>query len=295
MPSVPVSDQVPAGECPMKGKATTSTWMKKMCPYISENDKTTGAAGAATSSAASSSASDIPAHLRDPESQEASESLTHGEGLNPRNMMPEMRNDPLPSDSLSFSRNRETSSIPKTGDNTNWIYPSAQQFYNAMRRRGKVDKEDEIEENTMDAVIFAHNVTNERTWEEILDWEKMHFKRCKDPSLLRFVGKSEDLSWKAQFSTWFRSRGRPFDRHDWTVDRCGLETVRYIIDYYDDPNSKENDELEITLDTRPALDSWSAVWDHVRKPFYGRWPTWLGGSRPPQTSEGGPSQRSDAG
>ena len=24
---------------------------------------------------------------------------------------------------------------------------------------------------------------------------------------------------------------RPFDRHDWTVDRCGKE-VRYIIDYY---------------------------------------------------------------
>ena len=23
----------------------------------------------------------------------------------------------------------------------------------------------------------------------------------------------------------------PFDRHDWTVDRCGKE-VRYIIDYY---------------------------------------------------------------
>ena len=32
----------------------------------------------------------------------------------------------------------------------------------------------------------------------------------------------------------------PFDRHDWTVDRCGKE-VRYIIDYYSitEPNSDD--------------------------------------------------------
>merc|ERR1712216_871035 len=104
---------------------------------------------------------------------------------------------------------------------------------------------------------------------EILEWEEMHLHKCEDPSLLRFVGKSEEYSWKALFMSTFthRARGLPFDRHDWTVDRCGLAQVRYIIDYYDDPNAVDKD-LEITLDTRPALDRWENAWDRIRFPFW---------------------------
>ena len=36
----------------------------------------------------------------------------------------------------------------------------------------------------------------------------------------------------------------PFDRHDWTVDRCGTE-VKYVIDYY-----SMGDDL-YTIDARP--------------------------------------------
>lgn len=100
-----------------------------------------------------------------------------------------------------------------------------------------MSEEDKLEEdNTMNAIIYAHNITNERTWTEILEWEAMHYAKCNKPSLLRFVGRSEDLSPRAYVSKLFYKRGAPFDRHDWVVDRCGLEQVRYVIDYYDDEN-----------------------------------------------------------
>merc|ERR1712112_144424 len=94
--------------------------------------------------------------------------------------------------------------------------------------------------------------------------EAMYMDQCKDPSLLRFVGRSEDYSPKAWFSRFFFARGKPFDRHDWYVDRCGT-TVRYVIDYYDDPSA--GNELDISLDTRPALDSLQSVVDRIRFSF----------------------------
>lgn len=57
---------------------------------------------------------------------------------------------------------------------------------------------------------------------------------------------------------------KPFDRHDWYVDRCG-KSVRYVIDYYDDPS--QNDDLQVKIDARPALDSFQAVRDRVRMFF----------------------------
>lgn len=54
----------------------------------------------------------------------------------------------------------------------------------------------------------------------------------------------------------------PFDRHDWTVDRCGTK-VRYVIDFY---NGKAEDGKVVGyhLDVRPALDSWQAVLDRCK-------------------------------
>lgn len=54
----------------------------------------------------------------------------------------------------------------------------------------------------------------------------------------------------------------PFDRHDWTIDRCGRE-VRYVLDYY----SAEPDEHGMpvfSVDVRPALDSFGSAWDRMR-------------------------------
>ena len=60
----------------------------------------------------------------------------------------------------------------------------------------------------------------------------------------------------------------PFDRHDWVVDRCGRH-VRYVIDYYGCEPTPDND-VPIYLDVRPALDSFSAVWDRTRAMWW-RW------------------------
>jgi hypothetical protein len=59
------------------------------------------------------------------------------------------------------------------------------------------------------------------------------------------------------------SGARPFDRHDWVIDRCGKE-VRYIIDYYDTPSKSIHPNANITLHIRPAYDSVGAVIDRVR-------------------------------
>ena len=45
----------------------------------------------------------------------------------------------------------------------------------------------------------------------------------------------------------------PFDRHDWTVDRCGKE-VRYCIDYYDTDDS-------YWIDARPM--GVTGIWDRI--------------------------------
>eukprot|EP00435_Cladocopium_sp_Y103_P024375 s2801_g6.t1 len=81
----------------------------------------------------------------------------NGEVLNPRNMMPEMPQTAAATQSMDLKKDREVSSIPKTGEAGNWVYPSPQQFYHALLRKNK-----EAEAEAMDDVVYAHNVTNER-------------------------------------------------------------------------------------------------------------------------------------
>lgn len=176
-------------------------------------------------------------------------------------MMPSLPQTPSAAQTMALSKEREVSTIPKADAAENWVYPSPQQFYHALARKNK-----DPEAEAMDAVVRVHNVTNERTWKQILDWEKLHSHSCATPSLIRFIGRSTDLSWGAWWSTKLSYRGAPFDRHDWFVDRCGLKTVRYVIDYYDDP--KIEDSLQITVETRPAVDSLGAMLDRLRRP---RW------------------------
>lgn len=47
-----------------------------------------------------------------------------------------MSQDPLPDQPFSLSKDRETSSIPKFGtESEKWVYPSEQMFFNAMVRK----------------------------------------------------------------------------------------------------------------------------------------------------------------
>ncbi|KAK3621174.1 Cytochrome c1 heme lyase [Elasticomyces elasticus] len=58
-------------------------------------------------------------------------------------------------------------------DSGNWIYPSQDQFFKAMRKKGH-----EAEANDMETIIPIHNAVNERAWAEIKAWEAPYSKDC---------------------------------------------------------------------------------------------------------------------
>lgn len=90
---------------------------------------------------------------------------------------------------LGLGQDREVSSIPRAfpGDQTaagvppannerdtgadkgsgNWIYPSEEMFFNAMKRK-KFDPRVE----DMRSIVPIHNAVNERAWKEIKQWEE---------------------------------------------------------------------------------------------------------------------------
>jgi hypothetical protein len=56
----------------------------------------------------------------------------------------------------------------------------------------------------------------------------------------------------------------PFDRHDWVIDRGGGQEVRYVIDFYEGKKSPTSTaSVSMYLDVRPALDSFSAIYDRM--------------------------------
>ncbi|KAI0982085.1 hypothetical protein GJ496_004190 [Pomphorhynchus laevis] len=184
-----------------------------------------------------------------------------------------------------LSKDRVISSIPRSDNDencdnkfSNWVYPSEHMFYNAMRRKGwkfresscdKLDQPDTDAENdvpvldkkTMESIILLHNINNERTWLEIKNWEA--WRGCMEPKLKRFHGSPDKLSPRARFRK-FLGYSVPFDRHDWYVDACGKEAVRYVIDYYESTNvcsntNKPEDYCSSEIDARPAVDRFSSL------------------------------------
>ncbi|KAK5697148.1 Cytochrome c1 heme lyase [Elasticomyces elasticus] len=63
-------------------------------------------------------------------------------------------------------------------DTGNWIYPSQEQFFKAMRKKGH-----EAEAKDMETIIPIHNAVNEKAWAEILEWERPYSARCGGPKL----------------------------------------------------------------------------------------------------------------
>lgn len=191
------------------------------------------------------------------------------ENVNELNLIPEG----LDQSKTNLSNTRVHSSIPRTQSeepqhcpaadgrsNTNWIYPSQEMFYNAMKRKGAEPRPEDME-----LVVNIHNIVNEQCWTQILKWERMHKSDCGMPKLHRFLGRPDEMSPKA----WIKSRifgyKQPFDRHDWYIDRCG-EKVRYVIDFYGGASSP-NSPISFHLDVRPALDSPAAFLDRAKMFF----------------------------
>jgi cytochrome c heme-lyase len=100
---------------------------------------------------------------------------------------------PGPGQTKLLSTHRVKSTIPQADTDDTWQYPSQQMFYNAMKRKGYNPHEED-----MDSVIAIHNAVNERTWQEVLQWERTHCETCPTPKLLRFQGRPADLSPKVR-------------------------------------------------------------------------------------------------
>nr|PUA91525.1 hypothetical protein TGBR9_314038 [Toxoplasma gondii TgCATBr9] len=157
---------------------------------------------------------------------------------------------------------RERSTIP-SASGQNWNYPSEKQFYRVTRAKGH-----QVDPGDMPAIVAIHNAVNEQTWVEILRFEALHQRECDTPKLLRFVGRPEDLTFKARVKH-LLGYERPFDRHDWLIDRCGTK-VRYLIDFYDGratPEQEATGKVAIYIDARPDILSPHGLLDRVRMFF----------------------------
>jgi cytochrome c heme-lyase len=73
---------------------------------------------------------------------------------------------------VSLPLSRETSSIPRGDSDANWEYPSPQQMYNAMLRKGYTD----TPVDAVESMVAVHNFLNEGTWNEIVTWESIFSK-----------------------------------------------------------------------------------------------------------------------
>ncbi|CCC71644.1 hypothetical protein NCAS_0H03340 [Naumovozyma castellii] len=163
--------------------------------------------------------------------------------------------------------NREISTIPRTGTEQNWIYPSESQFYQAMKRKNwNPDLKD------MQTVVPLHNSINERVWHYIKNWEKdAGGDACGGIKLSTFKGDSHKWTPRAWIRYNIFQMSKPFDRHDWQIDRCG-KTIDYVIDFYCDMKKVEHDgKIEempnVYLDVRPKLNSWEGIKLRLWKTF----------------------------
>lgn len=142
------------------------------------------------------------------------------------------------------------------------MYPSPQQFYNALVRKGW-----ETPEESIPTMVAIHNWMNEAAWSEVVRWESRYFgppsvgptasaDEVPDLSLTRFTGRPKELSPKARFHGLLAklfpatySAEPPFDRHDWMIRRDGWgeserdKTHRYVIDYYSAPDDENGNPV----------------------------------------------------
>jgi len=256
----PAKTDVPAGACPYVPPSTTST---------------------STSPPPPQAAPDAPAP-------------SFLSRLNPlNNMFSDLDNTRASTQTQSLPLSRETSTIPKS-DGSLWEYPSPQQMYNAMLRKGYTD----TDVTAVESMVSVHNFLNEGAWAEIMGWERRFsrgviegYKICKQgeeranaalgtaedpfdtttwtdndippPKLLRFTGRPTDPTPKATLMQWAAwaaparfGTAPPFDRHDWFVERCNEKGCREVryVIDYYEGAPEETGEPVFFLDVRPAVD-----------------------------------------
>jgi cytochrome c heme-lyase len=106
-----------------------------------------------------------------------------------------------------LSSQRETSTIPRylasspngpieetaaEASTSKWVYPSPSQFFTALQRKDRKPRQED-----MDTVVTIHNAVNERTWHEVMRWEKEAGEDDVRPQLVTFKGRPNDRSPRA--------------------------------------------------------------------------------------------------
>jgi cytochrome c heme-lyase len=142
--------------------------------------------------------------------------------LNPLNyMFHSISQDRAPDQTYALPTTRDESTIPKGSGDGNWEYPSPQQMYNALLRKGYTD----TDVTAVESMVAVHNFLNEGAWAEIVEWERRFGKGLKrgwevskrgeensamalrrleareggqeQPTLVRFQGRPKDMTPKA--------------------------------------------------------------------------------------------------
>lgn len=160
-----------------------------------------------------------------PQPSAASEARSTLSKLNPLNyMFSSISQERAPNQTMDLPVEREPSSIPRGDAEGNWEYPSPQQMYNAMLRKGYTD----TPQDAVESMVAVHNFLNEGAWAEIVGWERIFAKglgsawdMCRrgeegiafeamkqemmgttdqstEPRLLRFQGRPHELTPKAK-------------------------------------------------------------------------------------------------
>lgn len=108
-------------------------------------------------------------HGNQPESQPAPKQQSTLSKLNPLNyMFPDLSQARAPHQTVALPTSRDESSIPKGSGDGNWEYPSPQQMYNALLRKGYTD----TDATAVESMVAVHNFLNEGAWAEIVEWER---------------------------------------------------------------------------------------------------------------------------
>ena len=174
-----------------------------------------------------------------------------------------------------------SSNVDTTKAKSTWVYPSEQQVFNAMKRKGW----DGIEEESIPSFLQIHNFVNERSWRLLCEWENDYNGNGNDGrgsggnvddqiKLVRFEGRPTDMTPKAFFLSTFGLQPKPFDRHDWYIDNGTDHSKRYVLDFY--MRGDENDGNDgrsggmlprVDIDVRPALDTPQAFIQRGRRFF----------------------------
>ncbi|GAA5870658.1 hypothetical protein JCM3774_001718 [Rhodotorula dairenensis] len=185
-----------------------------------------------------------------------------------------------------------------------WEYPSPQQFYNALVRKGW-----ETPEESVEMMVDIHNWINEEAWAQVRQWEEKH--PGGDRSMLAsFQGRPQELSPKARYHLAmaklfpnYYAGVRPFDRHDWVVHRpvpaaAGgasymsggnaqpFTARRYVIDYYHLEDDRDGNPV-FSLDVRPAVDDLEAVQERIGEWWKMKKATWFGAAGDASSSQPG--------